>query len=124
MKTTDSLLILILISSFGFGQSSDLQTAYEKSGFLDTPRYAETIEYCKKLASSSQMVTYTTFGKSPQGRDLPLLIIDKEGLSEPYAIHAAGRAVILIEACIHPGESEGKDAGMMLVRDLVFQTKK
>lgn len=124
MRKTDSILILILISSFAFGQSSDWQTAYERSGFLDTPRYAESIEYCKKLASSSGMVTYTTFGKSPQGRDLPLLIIDREGLSEPYAIHAAGRAVVLIEACIHPGESEGKDAGMMLVRDLVFQTTK
>lgn len=121
MKKTCFILLFNLMFFFAVGQSSDWQTDYEKSGYLDTPRYAETIKYCKRLASSSNMITYTTFGKSPQGRDLPLLIIDNEGLSEPYAIHAAGKAIVLIEACIHPGESEGKDAGMMLVRDLMLK---
>jgi len=67
------------------------------------------------------MVTYTTFGRSPQGRDLPLLILDRDGLSDPAAIHAAGRTVLLIEACIHAGECEGKDAGLMLIRDLAIR---
>ncbi len=55
-----------------FSQNNDWQTYYEKSGFKETPRYAETVEYCQRLADSSPMVYYTTFGRSPQGRELPL----------------------------------------------------
>jgi len=101
-------------------QVTDWQTVYEKSATLETPRYKQTIEYCRKLAKGSKMITYTNFGKSPQGRDLPLLILDRDGLSDPAAIHATGRTVLLVEACIHAGECEGKDAGLMLIRDLAI----
>ncbi len=101
-------------------QVTDWQTVYEKSATLETPRYQQTIEYCRKLANGSKMITYTSFGRSPQGRDLPLLILDRDGLSDPAAIHAAGRTVLLVEACIHAGECEGKDAGLMLIRDLAI----
>jgi hypothetical protein len=70
---------------------------------------------------SSKWIHYTSFGKSARGLDLPLLIIDKQGLTDPAAIHASGKILLLIQACIHPGESEGKDAGLMLIRDLVIR---
>jgi hypothetical protein len=50
-------------------QQNDWQTLYEKSGFLETPNYEQTIEFCQRLASHSPLVHYTTFGVSPQGRD-------------------------------------------------------
>jgi len=102
-------------------QKADWRTDYEKSGTFETPRYQETIDFCKRLDKASPMVTYTTFGKSPQGRDLPLVILDREGLSEPDAIRASGRTILLIQACIHAGECEGKDAGLMLFRDLALR---
>jgi len=116
-----SLTLVLLIFSFHelFSQGTDWITPYEKSGGLETPHYQETVDFLKNLAGSSSMLTMTSFGKSAQGHDLPLLIVDKEGLSEPYAIHATGRTVLLLQGCIHPGECEGKDAGMMLIRDLV-----
>jgi len=115
------LILIVLIFGFHelFPQETDWITPYEKSGGTETPRYQETVDFLKRLAASNSMLTLTTFGKSAQGRDLPLLIVDKEGLSEPYAIHATGRIILLIQACIHPGESEGKDAGMMFIRDLI-----
>lgn len=103
-----------------FAQDTTFQTFYEKSKYLDTPRYAETIEFCKKLDKASPGIKYTTFGKSPQGRDLPLLIADKNGNFTPEAVRKSGNAVLLIEACIHAGESDGKDAGLMLLRDLAI----
>jgi len=45
--------------------------------------------------------------------------VDKDGFTRPEDIRLAGRVVLLIQACIHPGESEGKDAGLMFIRDLV-----
>ena len=38
-------------------------------------------------------------------------------------MHESGNAVLFIEACIHPGESEGKDAGLMLIRDIIIHEK-
>jgi hypothetical protein len=115
-------LLLTAVSLFLFSglysQGTDWSTPFERSGGLETPRYRETVDYLKRLAEASPMITLTSIGKSARGADIPLLIVDREGLSEPFAIHAAGRSVLLVQACIHPGESEGKDAGMMFIRDL------
>jgi hypothetical protein len=116
---------LYLILSFFIVQSQDSNwyTFYEKSGGKETPRYAQTIEYCRRLAKASPQIRYTAFGKTAAGRDLPLVIADKDGLANPAAIRANGRIILLIQACIHPGECEGKDAGLMLLRDLVILKK-
>jgi hypothetical protein len=111
----------LMVMTGSFSQNTDWQTIYEKSGMLETPRYQQTIDYCKQLAGGSKMITYATFGTSPQGRDLPLLILDRDGLNDPVAIHAAGRTILLVQACIHAGECEGKDAGLMLFRDLAIK---
>ena len=80
------LFFLIFLTSIVYAQQTDLETWYEKSGFLETPRYNETIEYSKKLAAASPFIHYTTFGKSPQGRELPLLIVDKNANFTPAAV--------------------------------------
>lgn len=115
--------ILLLILSFGFGSGfgqQDWLTWYERSRGTETPRYEQTVGYCKRLAKASPMVHYSGFGKSARGLDLPLLIVDKDGLTDPEAIRRKGRVVLLLQACIHPGECEGKDAGLMFVRDMVL----
>jgi len=117
MKTIPFLVMIL--SCFYLSAQTEWQTWFERSGGTQTPRYAETISFCRKLAEASPMVSYSPFGISPQGRELPLLIVDREGLSDPGAIRETGRIILLVEACIHPGESEGKDAGLMLIRDLV-----
>ncbi|MBI5217616.1 MAG: M14 family metallopeptidase [Bacteroidia bacterium] len=104
-------------------QENDFLTYYEKSKFLETPRYKETIEYCKKLAGASDRLKYTTVGISPQGLELPLLIADKDGAFDINSVRAGKKSVIMIQACIHPGEPEGKDAGMMLLRDIAVLKK-
>ncbi len=104
-------------------QTVDWRTFYERSGTLETPSYKGTIDYCKQLDAGSNRITYTAFGKSARGMDIPLLILDRDGLSDPDDIHAAGRALLLIQACIHAGECEGKDAGLMLFRDLAIAEK-
>jgi murein tripeptide amidase MpaA len=101
-------------------QDEKLITFYEKSGFKATPSYDETIAYCELLDESSQQIYYTTFGKSPQGRDLPLLVIDHEGYANPNESRVKGKLVVLIQAGIHPGEIDGKDAGLMFFRDIAI----
>ena len=98
----------------------DWQTDFERSGGTATPRYAETIAYCQRLADASPWVSFTRFGTSPQGRDLPLVIVDRNGNFTPAAVRKSGNVVLLVQACIHAGEVEGKDAGLMLIRDMAI----
>ncbi|MBP2680965.1 MAG: Zinc carboxypeptidase [Candidatus Krumholzibacteriota bacterium] len=117
-----------VVSSVGSAEqrNRDWRTDCEKSGMKATPRYDETIAYCKRLDKASQWIRYTTFGKSPQGRDLPLVIASKRGVFAAWEAERArqnGDVVVLIQAGIHSGEIEGKDAGLMLLRDIAIDKK-
>lgn len=101
------------------------QTFAEQTDYRETPRYNETIGFAKKLAAASPVIRFGSFGRSGEGRDLPLLIAAQGGTFTPASAHKAGKAVVLIQACIHPGESDGKDAGFALLRDIaVTKTQK
>lgn len=99
------------------------KTYYEMSGYKRTPSYSQTISYCKKIASASTLVKLTSFGISPQGRQLPLLIVDKNSNFKAGEVKKTGKIILLIQAGIHSGEIDGKDAGLMLIRDLVILKK-
>ncbi len=99
------------------------KTCYEQSDYKRTPRYNETVLFTKKLAEHFLEAAYTSFGKSAQKRDLPLLIVDKEGFTDPEKVRGSGRLVVLVQAGIHSGESDGKDAGLVLFRDLLADGK-
>src|SRR5262245_38385298 len=123
MKTLFTFLSVYLISATPlFAQTIPDRwlTDYEKSGFRKTPRYAETMAYCRKVEQASPWVKVTSFGKSPEGRDLSLVIISNEKAFTPAKAAAANKAVILIQNGIHAGEIEGKDACLMLLRDIAI----
>ena len=117
------LTVFLLVACKKTNSGDDLATYCEQTNFLQTPRYAETIDYCKRLAAASPFVRYTTFGKSAQGRDLPLLIVDKDRNFTPDAVRRTDKVVMLVQACIHAGEPDGKDAGLMFLRDMLIHNK-
>jgi murein tripeptide amidase MpaA len=98
----------------------DWLTLTEKTDYKKTPRYDETIAFSQKLDAASDLISYKTFGKSGEGRDLPLLIAAGGGSFTPASARRQGKAVIFIQACIHAGESDGKDAGLALLRDIAI----
>ena len=95
-------------------------THAEQTDYQETPRYAETVEYAKRLDQASPLLKFQSFGRSGEGRELPLLIATEGGTFTPEASRHAGKAVILIQACIHAGEPDGKDAGLALLRDIAI----
>ncbi|NQU21119.1 MAG: peptidase M14 [Candidatus Nealsonbacteria bacterium] len=99
-------------------ERGDLETWYEAHDCNETPRYRETVDFCKRLEAASPWIRYASFGTTPQGRELPLLIVDKNGHFDAASVRRSGNAVVLIQACIHAGEPDGKDAGLLLLRDL------
>ncbi|MCI0494186.1 M14 family metallopeptidase [candidate division KSB1 bacterium] len=118
-----SLLLLVISCKTTPHQNAHWQTPYEKSDGLETPRYAETMDFFKRLDTVSPMAKMILFGVSPEGRDLNLFIISKHKCFTPEQAQASGKPIVLIQCCIHPGESEGKDAAMMLARDLLIDKK-
>jgi hypothetical protein len=100
--------------------ATQLQTPAEKTNYRLTPTYADTIAFAKELAAASPAIEYRGFGHSGQGRELPLIIASETQTFTPEAAHAANKAVVLIQACIHSGEPDGKDAGFALLRDIAI----
>src|SRR5215210_7341593 len=100
------------------------QTLAEKTNYRETPRYEETIAYSRKLAAATPLIRFQSFGQSGEGRELPLLIAATGDTFTPQAARKAGKAIMMIQACIHAGESDGKDAGFALLRDIaVLKTR-
>ena len=100
--------------------AAEWQTHAEQTDYRETPNYSETIAYAQKLANASPLFKFESFGKSGEGRELPLLIAAEEETFTPQAARAVGKAVVLIQACIHAGEPDGKDAGFALLRDIAI----
>src|SRR5260370_41111669 len=96
------------------------QTHAEKTNYRETARYSETIAYSRRLAENSPLIEYQSFGKSGEGRDLPLLIAAGDKTHTPAGARQRSKPVILIQACIHAGEPDGKDAGLALLRDIAI----
>ena len=95
-------------------------TPAERSGLTSTPRYGETIAWLEKLAAASSQVKLVSLGKSPELRDIWLVVVTKEGVATVADLKANGRPTLLVQAGIHPGEIDGKDAGLMILRDLTI----
>src|SRR5262245_52548642 len=96
------------------------RTHAEVTDYRETPNYDDTVAYARRLAHASPAIEYHGFGVSGEGRELPLVIAFETATFTPEAARAAGKAVVLIEASIHSGEPDGKDAGFALLRDIAI----
>jgi len=99
-------------------------TPTERSGFVSTPDYNETMNWFKKLTVASPLLTMVSIGKSIEGRDIVMIIASTEKNVTSAALKKSGKPLLFVQAGIHSGEIDGKDAGMMLLRDIAFENKK
>ena len=94
-------------------------TAFEADAAHDfSPSYADTRAWFDRLDAASDLIRIEQFGVSPEGRPIYAVIASKD-----VAAFDASKPVLLVQAGIHPGEIDGKDAGMMLLRDIAFYGK-
>ena len=94
-------------------------TAFEADPAHDfSPNYVDTRAWFDKLDKASKLVRVEDFGVSPEGRPIFAVIASKDGDKlDPK------KPLLLVQCGIHPGEIDGKDAGMMLLRDMAFHGK-
>jgi dipeptidyl-peptidase-4 len=102
------------------GAPPELQTEAERSGFERTTRHDDVIRILKALDERSDRATYATIGQTVEGRDIPMLVLADKPLADAAAARATERPVVLLMGNIHAGEVEGKEALLMLARDLVL----
>jgi hypothetical protein len=97
-----------------------LQTIAEKTGYRATSTHAEVMAFIEQLAERQhRRLHVTNFGHTPNGRELPLLVLSSEGVTNPADARKLGRPVVLLQNCIHAGEVEGKESALALARDLL-----
>lgn len=100
--------------------SADLITVSERSGFLKTGRYDEVIALCDAFQQRyPAAVRCFDFGTTPEGRAMKALAVTTTGRFQPQAAREAGLPVLLVQGGIHAGEIDGKDAGFLLLRELL-----
>lgn len=99
--------------------SDEWASGFEQDYELNfSPDYVETRAWFDRLEAASDLIRIESFGTSPEGRDIYAVIASKDG-----AQFDPKKPVVLVQAGIHPGEIDGKDAGMMLLRDMAFYGK-
>ena len=113
---------LFMICWFTVGWSdappTPLQTVAERSGFEATSRHADVVAFCRRLARQSSIVHLTRFGTSFEGRELPLLILADPPVTSPAQAAHSGKLVVFAMGNIHAGEVDGKEALLMLAREV------
>lgn len=123
-----TIIISFLISVVTIAQTN-WTTVFESSGFIATSDYNQTMNYFQQLDEASDYADLFGFGRSPQGRDLNCLLVTKEDKTLIEQRIAEGkkpleRATVLIINGIHSGEIEGKDASMILLREILISKEK
>lgn len=114
------MLTLLLSASLLFtAPPADWRTPFEKGNGNTTATYAECIDYYKRLDAAYPEITLREAGTTDIGQPLHEVVVSLDGDADPASVRAKNRRVVFIQNGIHPGEPEGIDASMMLVRDFV-----
>ena len=93
-------------------------TPAERTGLTETPSYDETVAWLQRLVAAAPELQMMSIGTSPEGRAIWMVIASAEGAPAPEQLLRGGKPTLLAHGGIHAGEIDGKDAGLMLLRDL------
>jgi hypothetical protein len=113
------IFCLVIFTSIYVSGQQGLLTLAEKSGYESTSRYTDVMSFINQLKLTSGNIRLETLARTTEGRDLPLMIIANPMPRSPKELRNDKRIIVYIQANIHAGEVEGKEATMMFARDLL-----
>jgi hypothetical protein len=114
-----TLFSALLLFAHSFSQPLQIPTPFERSGATQTATYAECIAFYRQLDKLSPALSIREMGMSDAGYPYPIVLYSNDGVADPAVWHRHHKVVIFINNGIHPGEPDGIDASMLLMRDLV-----
>lgn len=116
-------LLFLALCALGaplFASESALFTEAARSGYTHTGRYAEVERLCEAFAARyPEAVRCRTFGRSPEGRPMKLLVATRSGAFDAETARRQRIPVLLFQGGIHAGEIDGKDAGFLALSELL-----
>lgn len=122
MRPTPLLLPLLLLAGCAMTADDALLTVAETSDYRATSRHADVVALMDALAERSPLAHRASMGATAEGRDIPLLILADPPVPDRDAARAAvadGRLLCFVFANIHAGEVCGKEASLILARELL-----
>lgn len=119
-----SMALAAVLLSTGMMEIKAQKIPYELDAKKNTTvTYQELQDYYSALLKGRKDVKMIDYGLTDVGKPLQLIVLSKDGDFDPKSIKEKGKAVMLINNGIHPGEPEGIDASMMFIRDLLQANK-
>ena len=119
MKKTFIICITLLFSAVNLSGQFNFLTVAEKSDFKSTSDYNDVKTFIEQLKKSSHYIREENMAITNEGREVPLLIIGNPLPKSPEDLKNDDRIVVYIQANIHAGEVEGKEATLMYLRDML-----
>ncbi len=96
------------------------RTRPELTNYRETSHYSDVRSFLDSLRRLRSPLVFGSIGKTGEGRDIPFVIASRPLVSTPAEARRLGRPIVYVQANIHAGEVEGKDALLALLRDLAF----
>ena len=115
MKKLLLLLSVIHYSHAAFGQS--FVTPFEQSKGLRSATYRQAISFYEQLDKKFNTISMAEAGPTDVSYPLHVVFYNNRGDFDLNAWKNRGNIIILVNNGIHPGEPDGIDASMMLLRD-------
>jgi len=99
-------------------------TPAERTQLSATPDYGETISWLHRLVTAAPELEMVSIGRSLQGRDIWMVVASADRAFSAEAMKKTGKPLLLAHSGIHAGEIDGKDAGLMLLRDMTVADRR
>ncbi|MFC2121469.1 M14 family metallopeptidase [Bacteroidota bacterium] len=130
-KTLRLLLIIVSLLSVRqvansqiFNMPDELYSKAEKTNYEETSKHIDVMNFVQALVKHSDVARLEIIGKSFEGKEIPLVIMADPMVNSPEEAEKSGKVVIYLEANIHAGEVEGKEASIQLMREIAFGPKR
>jgi dipeptidyl-peptidase-4 len=101
-----------------------LLTTPELTQFEHTSTHAEVLSVVNALAASSHLIHREVLLVTQDNKEVPLLVVADPPITSPQQAWESGKTIIYIQGNIHAGEVEGKEASLMLMREIVIGDKR
>lgn len=114
------LVPLLLLGAIAYAGQDNLKSRAELTNYEETSRYDDVLRFFGELQRQSPVIRIETFGRSVEGRNLPLVILSDPPISDPRDARASEKPIVFVFANIHAGEVEGKEAVQHIARRIVL----
>jgi hypothetical protein len=100
------------------------RTKAETTNYVETSRYEDVVAFLRALTDGGAAIHVSSIGKTSEGREIPYVVASRPLVRTAAEAKRLGRPIVYVQANIHAGEVEGKEAVQALLRDLALEPGK